>query len=453
MDGVSKGGKNQPPDAGCQANKLTAQGQHNDKVVDTTEQETAIPAQPLPQQEDTGLWERKVSIADESDIDWSDDDDAPTSGFSSDADPISSDEDFSLPGYGGSLDAIGRAENKYEEDIVFQDDEEGSSSGIDSESLSSTNGSCDNLAVQEAVQEVAEVLPEAISLGKMPEPSSAASSHIIIDNVESADGQSLRVVRYIPQDQNRKGWIIRSRNIDASDDEAKTSYEADRLEAEILSSLESENIINFHGFVGTTDPQTYTTHLCIKDGGLTMAQAITQVESARLVPTMASWLFDLARGLVVLKQNHILHRDIKPDNLLVDMDENRLRIADFGNAHQVIDYRFPSDASGSARYSAPEVINRKPQYYSADIYSAGISFIEIMMDANVLTVCTWQEFSQHYSQHYPQRSPVALAEPHCHHRSAPVLAALVNRMIQQNPDHRPKAETIVSELQEHGWQS
>ena len=153
----------------------------------------------------------------------------------------------------------------------------------------------------------------------------------------------------------------------------------------MLRSLSSDFIIGFIGFNGTIETKDYTTELVLQDGGLNMARAITQVAPDECVPTIVSWLFDLARGLTVLKQNHILHRDIKPDNLLVDKTAKRLRIADFGNAHRVIENRFPSDASGSARYSAPEVIGRKRQYYSADIYSAGISFVQIMMDADLLT--------------------------------------------------------------------
>ena len=445
MDGVSKGPRNQSPEAAGQVDRLTVQGQHNDKTVDTTEQGTAIP-EPILQHEEAGLWERQVSIAADSDVDWSDDEyDGHTSGF--DSDTSSSDDDFSLPGYGGSLNAIDRREDGNEAEIVFEGHEDvDSSSGFDSESLT---GSCDNLPLQELATKQ---LPEAISLGKMPDPSNATNSEILIDDDKPAIGQALKVVRYLPEGQNRKGLIIRSRSIDSSDDDAKAAYDADCLEAEILNSLaalESDSVINFHGFKGTIDPQTYTTHLCTRDGGLTMTRAITRVESDKLVPTIISWLFDLAQGLAVLKQNHILHRDIKPSNLLVDMDENRLRIADFGNAHQVIDYRFPSDASGSELYSAPEVKERKPQYYSADIYSAGISLVEIMMNANLLTVHTWQEFSRHYQQ----RLPVTLAEPHCQQPSTHVLAELINGMIEKDPDQRPEAETIIGKLQEHRWQS
>lgn len=437
MDGISKEGGNRPANVASQDNKPKAPGQQPGSVVDTAEK--ALPESELHRRE-TSLGERRVSETDFS-WDWSSEDEEDTYNPSGDEGFA----DVEIPDLDASLDFSSRADK--DGDIIFADDdiifEDDGSSGIGSEPTTPDENPGDHWAER---ARAGEGLPRSVSLGEIPDQSHANASEISCNNNAESSVCETLVVRYSPQAPAKRPWIIRSRSIDASDEEAKAVYEADHQEALLLRSLSSDFIIGFIGFNGTIETKDYTTELVLQDGGLNMARAITQMAPDECVPTIVSWLFDLARGLTVLKQNRILHRDIKPDNLLVDMTANRLRIADFGNAHRVVENRFPSDASGSAHYSAPEVIGRKRQYYSADIYSAGISFVQIMMDADLLTLHTWQEFCL-------KGLPVTLAEPHCQHRSAPVLEKLVNEMIKIDPNQRPSAETIVRTLQEHGLQS
>ena len=439
MDGVPKGGDNRPVDVSSQDNKPTAPGQQFDSVVDTTEKASPEPDRHHDQMR---LWERRVLSTDEnwsSDDEDNDDDDSDDEGFT-DVKIPDLNRDFSP---GNEIPVLNNRDfppGDEDDDIIFED---GDSSGIGSAPTTPGEDPEDCWAVPASA---GERLHRSVSLGEFPDQSHASASEISCNNDAPSACETL-VVRYSPRGPAKKPWIIRSRSIDASDQEAKEVYKADHQEALLLRSLSSDFIIGFIGFNGTIDTKDCTTELVLQDGGLNMAQAIEMVSDKKvsdvLVPTVVSWLSDLAHGLTVLKQNHILHRDIKPANLLVDMTANRLRIADFGNAHQVVENRFPSDASGSELYSAPEVRKNKRQYYSADIYSAGISFVEIMMDAGLLTVHTWQEF-------YQQNKTVTIAEPYCQHQSAPVLAALVNGMINEDPNQRPWAEKIVRTLQEHG---
>ncbi|MGI2028165.1 protein kinase domain-containing protein [Endozoicomonas acroporae] len=446
MDGVSGNGNNRPVDVAGQDNKPISSGQQVGSVGENAEK--ALPESELHHHE-TGLVARSVSGTDLS-VGWSSTDEDDTigdednsSGDEDNVDDVNGDEGFAdveIPGLKSSLDSFSRTDDDDDNDIIFRDD---NSSGIGSEPTTPGEKPEDQWPVAASA---GEKLPRPVSLGENPDKSNATASEISCNNNAEPSACETFVVRYSPSAPAKKPWIIRSRSIDASDEEAKAVYEADHHEALLLRSLSSDFIIGFIGFNGIIDTKDYTTELVLQDGGLNMARAITQVLPDERVPTIVSWLYDLARGLTVLKQNRILHRDIKPANLLVDMTANRLRIADFGNAHRVVEDRFPCDASGSARYSAPEVKECKRQNYSADIYSAGISFVEIMMDADLLTMHTWQEFCR-------QKLSVTFAEPHCQHRSAAELAALINKMIKKDPNERPWSETIVHRLQEHGLQS
>ena len=70
-------------------------------------------------------------------------------------------------------------------------------------------------------------------------------------------------------------------------------------------------------------------------------------------------------ALVFLHDQNILHRDIKPQNILC-VTSNHYKLADFGVSKEVA----PSlSKQGTAEYIAPEVFDQKPYSFSADIVS------------------------------------------------------------------------------------
>ncbi|KAK7507239.1 hypothetical protein BaRGS_00001174 [Batillaria attramentaria] len=99
-----------------------------------------------------------------------------------------------------------------------------------------------------------------------------------------------------------------------------------------------------------------------------------------------SYLFQISQGMLFCHQRRVLHRDLKPQNLLID-NKGVIKIADFGLArafgipvrvytHEVVTlwYRAPEILMGSARYSTPvdiwsigcmfgEMINRRPIFH------------------------------------------------------------------------------------------
>uniref|UniRef100_A0A7S3M366 Cyclin-dependent kinase 2 homolog n=1 Tax=Spumella elongata TaxID=89044 RepID=A0A7S3M366_9STRA len=95
--------------------------------------------------------------------------------------------------------------------------------------------------------------------------------------------------------------------------------------------------------------------------------------------TTKSFLYQLLRGIAYCHQHRVLHRDLKPQNLLINRD-GALKLADFGLArafgipvrsytHEVVTlwYRAPDVLMGSRKYSTP-----------VDIWSVGCIFAEMV---------------------------------------------------------------------------
>ncbi|GFP88579.1 cell division control protein 2 homolog [Phtheirospermum japonicum] len=95
-------------------------------------------------------------------------------------------------------------------------------------------------------------------------------------------------------------------------------------------------------------------------------------------PHVKSFLFQILQGLSYCHSQKVLHRDLKPGNLLVNIDRRTVQISDFGLA-RTIDVPLPQYTTNVATlaYTAPEIILGIPYSTAVDIWSVGCIFAEM----------------------------------------------------------------------------
>lgn len=235
-------------------------------------------------------------------------------------------------------------------------------------------------------------------------------------------------------------------------------------EASLLKGLKHANIVTLHDIIHTKESLTFVFEYVHTD----LSQYLEKHPGGLNTCNVKLFLYQLLRGLAYCHHRRILHRDLKPQNLLIS-ETGELKLADFGLAraksipshtysHEVVTlwYRPPDVLLGSTNYST-----------SLDIWGVGCIFTEMlvgvatfpgMKDAydqldqifRVLgtpTETTWEgvtKYPQYKSHKFVQYNPQPLSSlvpklgyiPHAEH--------LANQLLQMHPYRRISARAALN---------
>jgi histidine kinase len=143
-----------------------------------------------------------------------------------------------------------------------------------------------------------------------------------------------------------------------------------------------------------------------------------------------------AHALAEIHHHHVIHKDISPFNILVDLQERRVRLIDFGIA-TVLDLKQPYVSNpelieGTLAYCSPEQTGRMncPVDFRADLYSLGATFYEVLAGAIPFQAADAMGMVHAHLAQIP--TPLRQLNP----RVPAALSAIVDKLLAKGPDDR-----------------
>ena len=215
-------------------------------------------------------------------------------------------------------------------------------------------------------------------------------------------------------------------------------------EAKAASRLKNSSIVSVHDFGLTADARPFIVMDYVE--GASLAETL---QTRKLTPEQAAqFCVQLARALQEAHKQGIVHRDVKPANIIVtgEAEDAVCQLLDFGVAKTVIgeeraDVTRTGEVLGTPAYMSPEQCRAQAVDARSDIYSLGCVFYEMLAgerlvkEGNSFACMKW-----HMNEMPPEIFSLA--------PMMPSLSAIAYKMLEKNPDDRYQSmEAVVADLE------
>ena len=198
-----------------------------------------------------------------------------------------------------------------------------------------------------------------------------------------------------------------------------------RIEAQAAAGLMHPNIVNVYDVGEEGDIHYFVMELV---EGITLKKYIEK--KARLSYKEAvSIAIQVSMGIDAAHNNHIIHRDIKPQNIIISKD-GKVKVTDFGIAKAATSNTITSNVMGSVHYTSPEQARGGYSDEKSDIYSLGITLFEMLTGRVPFNGETTVAIAiKHIQEELPYPSDFVQEIPVC-------VENIVLKCCQKSPDRR-----------------
>ena len=222
--------------------------------------------------------------------------------------------------------------------------------------------------------------------GQKPPPAPRANDSLRVTRFGDATIRGYRMIRQIAANPVSTVFLAHSERTDEQvvlkvllqpPDDGAGAHTFDRFlrEYQIAAAITHRNVARVHDF-GVSDDHAFIAMEYFPLGDLR-----TRIKS--VIPPLQALTFlrQMAEALVVLHGAGVLHRDLKPGNVML-RDENSVALIDYGLSKQLeLDAAITSSGEifGTPYYMSPEQGHGKDTDERSDVYSLGIIFYEMLM--------------------------------------------------------------------------
>ncbi len=211
-----------------------------------------------------------------------------------------------------------------------------------------------------------------------------------------------------------------------------------KMEAQAAAGLSHPNIVSVYDVIDDGKLHYIVMELI---EGITLKTYISR--KGRLnVKESIGIAIQVAQGIAAAHEQHIIHRDIKPQNMLISRD-GKVKVADFGIAKAVSAQTMNSAAMGSVHYISPEQARGGFSDIRSDLYSLGITMYEMVtgrlpyVGDNTISIAL-------------AHLEAAMVPPSVYNPEIPIsLEQIILKCSEKKPERRySSAEELISDLRQ-----
>ena len=176
---------------------------------------------------------------------------------------------------------------------------------------------------------------------------------------------------WLAQDLNLPRVVaVKTLRVGNGPDERRQALQALRRDANLLTQIGHPNVVQIHAWV-TVGEQHFLVMQYVPGGSLA---DLLKAEGPLLWHRAARYIADVGEGLLAVHNQGIVHRDVKPANILWDPKRDEAVLTDFGVASRLA---HPASVAGSLPYMAPEAYDGDVSP-ALDVYSLASTLFHLV---------------------------------------------------------------------------